>query len=185
MNPIKFYDIYINPSFIVSSFMINSKKDISKLKSIKIKIIFKNIIRITPTFLFLCLCIFTKTKPILIKGLKNYKENKTSLKGIFMQITKFKYFFLNQLTNDFLIENRDAIKKLKKAPYEFNNLILDKLLIHNSTDNLFELSNVNRNSQNINIIISFGTENKKNNLSQNFFLFNSLINKNFLPRVLS
>lgn len=183
MNPIKFYDTFLYSSYVTSSFLIKSKKNIYKLNNIEIKIIFKSINKITPIISFLNFSIITKTKPFFLTGLKNYKENKINLKGLNFFINKNKYNFLFLFINEFLIENRDAIKKVKKEPKFFTSLILDKFLIHNSVDNIFDLCNISRNSQNINIQFSFNTKENFNN-NQTIYLFNSLISNFFLPKVL-
>ncbi len=185
MNPIKFYNIYTSKHYLISSFTFsNFKKNTSKLNNIKINIILKNNInKNIPIIYFLIFCILTKTKPFFIKGLKNYKENKVTLKGINICITKNIYYFLDIFINEILIENRDAIKKIKKEPSWFNVLIFDKLIINNSVDAIYDLSNINRNSHKIDTQFSLNL--KKNIINQNIFLFNSLINKKYLPKVLN
>jgi hypothetical protein len=183
MNSITFYDKFIISSYFISNFNLSNSRNIKKLKIIRVKILFKSLTKLNFITTLLSFAILTQTKPSLIKGLKNYKENRIELKGLTFLINKKKYIFLyNFLINDLLEDNKDAIKRLKSLPTLCNTLVLEKYLENIFVDKIYQLSNSVRNTAQVQV--RFTPINKKmGNLFQSF-LFNVLINESVFPTII-
>lgn len=182
MNIIKFYNKYIINSYFISNFKLLKSLDIPKIKHIKLKILFTNLTKTNSVTSFLSFSILTKTKPKSIKGLKNYKENKTDVAGLQFIINKNKNIFLEEFINEYLLDNADSFVKLKKQPKFIKNLMFYKFFDSLYVDKIYELNNIVRNSQQIKFKFYFETYMK--NLILNTFLFNILVHKNVLPKPL-
>jgi len=182
MNSIKFYDKFIISSYFISNYKLKSDFEIKKLKLLKLRITFKNLSKLNYISTYLSFSILTKTKPFFIKGLKNYKENRTELKGLSFSLNKKKYEFLKDFIETLILDNRDSIKRLNNVPSLMDTLILEKYLESIYTDKIYELSNLVRNTNQLNLEINFF--NNKMSTLQRTFLFNIYINQNILPKLI-
>lgn len=182
MNSIKFYDKFIISSYFISNFKLKSDFEIKKLKLLKLRITFKNLSKLNYISTYLSFSILTKTKPCFIKGLKNYKENRTELKGLNFSLNNKKYEFLKDFIEVLILDNRDSLRRLNNVPSLMDTLNLEKYLESIYTDKIYELSNLVRNTNQINLEISFF--NSKMSILQRTFLLNILISQNILPKLI-
>ena len=182
MNSIKFYNKYIINSYFISNFNLSKHSQIPKINHIKLKILFTNLSKVNCVTSFLSFSILTKTKPKFIKGLKNYKENKTDIIGLEIIINKNKFLFLEEFLTQYLLDNMDSFIRLKKLPKFIKYIAFYKYFDSLYVDKIYELNNIVRNSQQIKFMLFFETFNEKHIF--NTFLFNILINKQVLPKPL-
>ena len=182
MTGIKFYNKYIINSYFISNFNLLKLSEISKVKHIKLKLLFTNSSKVTSLTSVLAFSILTQTRPKLIKGLKNYKENKVELAGLEFIINRNKFSFLDEFLGQYLADNMDSFVRLKVQPKFINNLMFYKFFDSLFVDKIYEINGIVRNSQQIKFKIFIETYNKKH--LYNSFLFNILIHKNILPRPL-
>lgn len=179
----KFYSKYIINSYFISNYFLVNTKEILKLTKIKTRILFKNFIKANYITSFLVFSIFTQTKPIFIKGLKNYKENKMDLKGLDFTNSKFKYEFLFEFIFFYLLENKDSFSRLKKFPKMINSLTFNKYFESIYFDKVYELNNTIRNTQQISFKILFLYNPSTKGIYQNFF-FDLMLHSSILPKIL-
>jgi len=179
----KFYFKYIINSYFISNYCLITTRDIIKLTKIKIRILFKNFIKVNYITSFLVFSILTQTKPIFLKGLKNYKENKVDLKGLDFINSKFKYDFLFELSSIYMLDNKDCFARLKKSPKMIYSLIFNKYFEGVYFDKIYELNSTVRNTQQINFKILFAYNLNSNKIYKNF-LFDLMLHSSILPKTL-
>lgn len=179
----KFYFKHIINSYFISNYCLINTKDILKLTKIKTQILFKNFMKVNYITSFLVFSILTQTKPIFLKGLKNYKENKVDLKGLDFINSKFKYDFLFELIFSYILENKDCFMRLKKSPKTIYSLIFNKYFESIYFDKIYELNSTIRNTQQINFKIFFIYNLNTNKIYKNFF-FDLMLHSSILPKTL-
>jgi hypothetical protein len=184
MNPILFYNKYIIRSYFISNFNLLKLSQIPKLKKIKLKIFFINLNRINYVTSSLSFIILTKTKPIIIKGLKNYKENRTDIAGLSFIISKNKFFFLEELVSQYLLDNKDSLIRLKKQSTFLKYVSFYKYFDSLYVDKIYELNKLIRNTQQLKFLLFLETNKLVANNMHSTFLFNILINRSILPKPL-
>jgi len=182
MNPIKFYNEYIINTYFISNFNLSKLSQIPKINHIKLKLLFTNSSKVNSVTSLLAFSILTQTRPKLIKGLKNYKENKVELAGLEFIINKNKFIFLEEFLTQYLLDNMDSFIRLKLQPKFINNLMFYKFFDSLYVDKIYEINGIVRNSQQIKFKIFLETCNNKH--LYNTFLFNILIHRNVLPKPL-
>lgn len=178
------YNKYIINSYFISNFNVLKLSQIPKLKKIKLKLFFINLNRINYITSSLSFIVLTKTKPLVIKGLKNYKENKTDIAGLSFIISKNKFFFLEELITEYLLDNKDSLIRLKKQSIFLKYISFYKYFDSLYVDKIYELSKLVRNTQQLQFLLFLETNKSVTKNEYSTFLFNILINRSVLPKPL-
>jgi len=181
-SPINFFFRNTISSILVSNFHISRPNKIPKFKGVQFKSILKSQSKINFILVALTLGVLTRTKPFIMKGLKNFKTNTTSVKGILLKVSSISGIFLLDFLQNFLQDNRDSFKRLLKQPANVSGLFFQKLL---EDPLVYKLQDFNPNLCNAKqVYIKMSLVFTNSNDILDIFLFNVFLHAKMSPFVI-